>query len=471
MKCPKCGKELKKDQLYCEYCGAEIRFVPDYDPEIDTTINESMSEVAESVDSDGKAGSSFFDNFKKWLMSDKKNHLRLTVSFCILLVLIIILIISLVWNHQFNMEGQLQKAAALSEQENYEDAIEIYESVLKRKDSPDIIVSYAECLYDAGYYDKALNYLYTVIEENPDDEVAYAVIISMFDEQRQYDELNRLLLNCSNLSITEKYKNYMADTPNFSAPAGKYDKVIPLVLTSEGKGKIFYSLDGSSPEKDGEEYSSPIYLKNGLYHVKAVFMNDFGIVSETVSADYEINTKQPDAPVVQPDSGEYHSPMMIDIIKRPGVTVYYTTDNTVPSDRSLLYSEPIPMKEGTSNYHFIAIDESGVSSEITSRSYQLTIEAALTAGDSIYRLRHRLIEQDRILDMEGHIPDRKGNYIYVYDSLRVIKGKNMYTIFEYYTEDGKQRNKTGKIYAIDVSNGYVYRVIDDDPDNPELEPI
>ena len=43
MKCPKCGYELAEDHLYCDNCGEEIRIVPDYEPEIEREINESMA--------------------------------------------------------------------------------------------------------------------------------------------------------------------------------------------------------------------------------------------------------------------------------------------------------------------------------------------------------------------------------------------------------------------------------------------
>ena len=35
MKCPKCNRELKEGQLYCEVCGEEIQMVPEFEPEIE----------------------------------------------------------------------------------------------------------------------------------------------------------------------------------------------------------------------------------------------------------------------------------------------------------------------------------------------------------------------------------------------------------------------------------------------------
>ena len=43
MKCPKCGYELTEGHLYCDNCGEEIRMVPDFEPEIEKEMNETLS--------------------------------------------------------------------------------------------------------------------------------------------------------------------------------------------------------------------------------------------------------------------------------------------------------------------------------------------------------------------------------------------------------------------------------------------
>ena len=45
MNCPNCGEFLSEEQLYCEKCGAEIHFVPDFEPEIEQSISETLSEL------------------------------------------------------------------------------------------------------------------------------------------------------------------------------------------------------------------------------------------------------------------------------------------------------------------------------------------------------------------------------------------------------------------------------------------
>lgn len=58
MICPNCKTELSDDMLYCEKCGQEIQFVPDYEPEIEQSITETLSEIQLS-DEDGVFGDEF----------------------------------------------------------------------------------------------------------------------------------------------------------------------------------------------------------------------------------------------------------------------------------------------------------------------------------------------------------------------------------------------------------------------------
>ena len=49
MKCPDCGTEIADDHLYCDKCGMEIQMVPDFEPEIENSITETLSTDAEEI--------------------------------------------------------------------------------------------------------------------------------------------------------------------------------------------------------------------------------------------------------------------------------------------------------------------------------------------------------------------------------------------------------------------------------------
>ena len=39
MKCPNCGSHLEEGNLFCEVCGEEINIVPEYDPDVDISVD------------------------------------------------------------------------------------------------------------------------------------------------------------------------------------------------------------------------------------------------------------------------------------------------------------------------------------------------------------------------------------------------------------------------------------------------
>ena len=50
MKCPHCGSEMVEGHLICEICGEEIRIVPDFEPEIENSITETLSTLVAEQD-------------------------------------------------------------------------------------------------------------------------------------------------------------------------------------------------------------------------------------------------------------------------------------------------------------------------------------------------------------------------------------------------------------------------------------
>lgn len=55
MKCPKCGADMAEGSLYCEQCGEEIHMVPDYEPELEFSIIQSMNNIMADVNGDSPA--------------------------------------------------------------------------------------------------------------------------------------------------------------------------------------------------------------------------------------------------------------------------------------------------------------------------------------------------------------------------------------------------------------------------------
>ena len=54
MKCPNCGFEIPEGHMYCDNCGKEINFVPDFEPEVENEINEISEAYKISNDNNNK---------------------------------------------------------------------------------------------------------------------------------------------------------------------------------------------------------------------------------------------------------------------------------------------------------------------------------------------------------------------------------------------------------------------------------
>lgn len=59
------------------------------------------------------------------------------------------------------------------------------------------------------------------------------------------------------------FQSYLAKEPDFSYVEGDYAEVIPLKLSSNTSGTIYYTMDGSTPDESSEIYTAPLFLENG----------------------------------------------------------------------------------------------------------------------------------------------------------------------------------------------------------------
>ncbi|MDD6202676.1 MAG: FN3 associated domain-containing protein [Lachnospiraceae bacterium] len=470
MKCPNCGAELSKGNLYCEVCGMEIQIVPDFEPEIENSITETLSTVAKDVIPQE------MPDDKRIELQERKKKKRILVLVglgCagLLLILFGALLGARLYRDNF-VDIQVKKAVSEYEKEHFVEAAKFYENAMAMDDKDIMLrINYADCLAQMGETQKAIEEYLSIIALDEHNEIAYAKLISLYESSGDYHTINTLLSNCTDEKIQNEFQSYMAKTPEFNYKGGAYEQVVPLKLIAPSSGKIYYTMDGTTPGKGSLIYTAPIFLRKGTYEIKAVYINDFGIASDVVTQIYTIEAVIPAAPLVEPQSGEYNIPQLITVEVPAGCNVYYTTDGSAPGENSSIYGEAIPMKTGISNYKFVAISKEGVPSDVVERTYQLTVETNLSATDAVRRLKYRLVELDRLLDAEGNLENMSGKNIYVYNSLHYVDNKTLYFIYEYYQEGDNSRNMTGTIYAVDAQDGWVYKVIKDTSGNVSLEPV
>jgi len=484
MHCPKCNKELKDGYLYCENCGYEIQMVPDFEPDVDGSILNSLREIQKDAfeeKQDEKSTEQIQREQIKWsyrLRKFRKEHkmafyslITFCVSFCALLIWGIIFLAG-----YFSPVVQYGKAMVAYEESNYGDSMRYVEHTIElQPEYSDAYIAGFQCAMKLSDYSKAENFLMSGLKYNAyeDTEIVYCFdeLIQYYMEKNHYSKINQLLILCPSNIIVTKYKEYLALPVSFSYETGNYEGTIPLKLSSGSQGTIYYTLDGSNPGTNSNKYTGPIFLDEGEYTISAFFMNEYGVQSEIVTKSYHISQRAvPLPPSVSCYSGEYVVPEWITIDFEDHCSVYYTTDGTNPTKDDKKYTGPIPMPLGETLFKFVCYNEnSGYYSEPIMREYSFFLNTEydyLQAQRDLYAL---MINENIILDYAGTRSNYVGCNIYEFQYVITQEGLGEFYIFaELFKDDEEIVSATGLLFAVNAYDGTIYRASIDENMNYTL---
>lgn len=471
MKCPNCGKEIEEGHLICEVCGSEIQMVPDFEPEIENSITETLSTLAalqeerpndevqqEMQESDEEEA----DELE--IEEKEKKRRKFGVMISTVVVFFMVLFTYGLYQYHINTVAyQMDKAKEYAAQEEYEQAIGCLEAAYEKDDSlAQILFLKADYFYLLSDNESALNNLKQIIDKGtfPEEDVeeAYDKMITIYSNEKRYEEINTLLENCTEDVIVNRFQGYMAKEPEFSYVEGDYAEIIPLKLSSNTSGTIYYTMDGTTPDKNSAVYTAPLFLESGDYSISAFFVNDYGIESEIVKKTYHVSLEVPNAPEIAVYSGEYHEPMVISVQGQEGCAIYYTTDGSEPTRDSVPYTGPIPMPLGSTHFKFVNISKEGVSSEVTMRTYRLTLADTITTEEAVSRLITGLVESGYLEDASGKVEKLGITYHYEFSSVISIDEETYFTINECYDDGTGVVNRTDKVFVVQVYTGAAARL-------------
>lgn len=476
MICPKCGTNMEPGFLYCHKCGEEIKIVPDFEPEIENSISEILINVADELEKETAKNSTGYKNGEEeysedFRKDDKRQQVdkmsaRIIIGAGVAFV-VIILIIAIVGNiihvKYFSYEHQMKEAYECMQQERYDQAIEFYNRALDINPKSSLARYYLGDAYmKRGDVDSALIIFKEVaISEGGVEERVSAcqTVVDIYSEANDYRAISEFLLAMGDNEVSNAFQKYKAKEPDFSYEEGSYEAIIPLKLTSNTAGKIYYTTDGSEPSVLSEVYNSPIFLENGKHTVKAYFVNEFGVASKVVSKNYIIDVSIPFAPEVSAYSGDYSVPTEISVEVPDDSIVYYTTDGTEPTSDSQTYKQPIPMPVGKSKFKFVTYNAEGVSGDIVTRDYNLELKTEIKVADAEDIITQGMLESGKIYDTSGHAYDISGKYVYkLWYVTNIKENGDFYIIAEYYDDTEGIVTRTGALYAVGVYDGIRYRL-------------
>ena len=457
MKCPNCGAEMADGVLYCEHCGEDIHIVPDFEPELEQDMEQTISGMLEDIEEQESA-----EALKK--IRGRRNFWRIFAAGGAVLVIIVVVCTRLIYHHN-SFVWQIAKGQEAVANGRYDRAIACFSRALEIDDrSIELQFSLAE-VYFLKNNKIEYEFLLRNIVRNPNAtseqlERAYGKLIAIYSAREDFQTINDLLLASNNDSLITTYQKYLAKEPEFSIKPGYYTTVQPLKLFAFGSGKIYYTLDGSDPSAESTQYTAPIILEDGDYIVKALFVNDNGIVSTILSGEFHVEIDEIPAPEVNLYSGDYDLPMDIEVLSDVE-EVYYTTDGSTPTYLSTPYTGPIPLPLGRSTFKFAKV-ENGVTGDVTERTYRLVMNTDFTPQKAVESLMRYAMSTGRVYDEDGHFNEAGDRYQYEYQYVTNINSIDyFYVLSEIYCGADGSLAKTGNNYAVNAYTGAMFKLQQD----------
>lgn len=366
MKCAKCGAELKKGCLYCSVCGHEAQIVSDYNVLEDDYLR-SLLKDGESVKTPQEK-----EPEPKKTKKKKNSHLLLIICCCLIVTGAAVGVAVKLYIDNKNANSydyQIEMAEKELVDHNYENALQYYKTALAlQPDDIKVREAMAEIYTSRKEYDSALVLYMDILQLDKNNKEAYQHLIAIYDEKGDYDSILSLKENVTDEDILALFDDYEVDDPIISPLGGQYDDYVTVVIYSIAENDIYYTLDGTVPDKEnGIPYpQGGISLnRTGNFEINAVCCNEKGIYSDIVSEEYQIQFKKPRLPSVSPDGGLFSEETTITITQQKDCTIYYTWDSTDPTRESAVYTEPLVVPEGDYVLSVMAVNnKTGLASDI-----------------------------------------------------------------------------------------------------------
>ncbi|MDE7225081.1 MAG: zinc-ribbon domain-containing protein [Acetatifactor sp.] len=210
MNCPKCGAEIAEGSLYCTACGEDIHIVPDFDSEVEQSIQDTLEQIAEEV----KVSSG--DDAQGSPKKHKKSYWGWLIGFFFLIIMVLGGVIIGVWYHmEHSMEYQLAHAAECARNQDYTQAVDYYLRAQELGNTDqEIQFALADCYYAmdnvGGYESHLLSMIESGLLNQEQQERAYSRLIQSYRARNDYQTIDELLNACDNESIRSTYQNLQA---------------------------------------------------------------------------------------------------------------------------------------------------------------------------------------------------------------------------------------------------------------------
>jgi len=138
-----------------------------------------------------------------------------------------------------------------------------------------------------------------------------------------------------------------------------------VILSADNGASIYYTLDGSTPSNSSSQYVNAITVDKTLT-LKSIAIKD-NTYSKVSSATFTKTSNKIDKPIISPNGGIFDTNITVSITCNTGEKIYYTTDGTIPSETSQVYSSALSLTESTTVKAIAELN--GDISEVVSASF------------------------------------------------------------------------------------------------------
>lgn len=465
MKCPNCGLEIPEGHMYCDRCGLEINFVPEFDPEVENEINATLSGMADELNKEDREKEEKRKKREKLIRAITSRWQIILVSVIILALLVCAAFFVFAYNSKSSLYYLRQ-----AENEKSKGSIESAIQILKdgHKDHPnntDIIFRMSDYYLEDGNTNEAVDTLRIITDGSSFTEEkvlnAYESIISIYRQSGQNDMVAKILSESDDPVVEGLRQRYIPAMPVMSPVSGTYTEVSVNIKLLEGtSNKIYYTVNDGEPDSGSIMYDNEIVLDDdGVYNIKAVAVNEYGISSPVSECEYTVEKGAPAEPEIMEPSGDYNQNTMIVAVAEAGTSIFYTTDGSDPTMESKQYVSPITMPVGSSHFRFIAYDNDGNFSEIVDRQYHLVYTRLVSTEQAVNNLVSTLVRLGYLLDNSGKAIGVEGHNEYIYNSVIEIQGAGeYYVVVENHVSNDGTVVPTGLMYAVNTHDGAVNRL-------------
>ncbi len=172
--------------------------------------------------------------------------------------------------------------------------------------------------------------------------------------------------------VTASYTvNGPVPTPTIFPPGGTYvSSQTVSIQCLFNQAQIYYTTDGTEPTLASNLYTTPLSLTVHTT-LKAMAVMQNWLNSYTVTAEYLI-FQTVDSPAFSPSAGEYEE--FVDVViscPTEEADIYYTIDESYPTQDSQLYTEPLHLTSSTT-VKAVAIKQGWITSPMTFAIYQIS---------------------------------------------------------------------------------------------------